>query len=509
LKNQLYEGKQMTVIAKLTGASSASISFEAIDWQKAVIEVRRLQMRIAKAYRERKHGRVKALQWLLTHSFYAKLLAVKRVVQNKGARTPGVDGVIWKTSDQKIKAAQTLRRCDYQTKPLKRIYIPKKQKGKLRPLSIPVMECRAQQALHLLSLEPIAELKADINSYGFRPLRSCADAIEQCFKTLSHKKSAAYVLEGDIRACFDNISHSWMLDNIPMDKEILRKWLRAGYIEQGTFHSTYQGTPQGGIISPTLLNLTLSGMEATIHAATRRADNINVIIYADDFIITGATKEVLENKVKPLIETFLGERGLSLSQEKTKITHIDEGFDFLGMNIRKYSGKLLIRPANSSIKRFLVDIRETVKRNATVKTEILIQQLNSKIQGWVNYYRHVCSSDTFNYVEKFIFQAVWQWAKRRHPDKTLRQIKDRYFRSDNTKKWIFSAKIKDKHGDMQNLDLISLNRVPIKRHVKIRAEANPYDPAYHEYLSKRISVNENIKKSSKRSMWWLRWWELL
>lgn len=202
MENPWHEEKQMTAL--VAGASSpSSISWDTIDWKTAVQEVRRLQLRIAKAFREGKHGKVKSLQWILTHSFYAKLLSVKRVVQNRGGKTPGVDGVIWNTPRQKITAALSLKRRGYKTKPLKRIYIPKKQKGKLRPLSIPSMACRAQQALHLLSLEPVAEMLADKNSYGFRPLRSTADAIQQCFNALAQKTSSSYVLEGDIKACFD------------------------------------------------------------------------------------------------------------------------------------------------------------------------------------------------------------------------------------------------------------------------------------------------------------------
>lgn len=478
-----------------TGAPSASsLGFESIQWQKVMTEVRRLQMRIAKAYREGKRGRAKALQWLLTHSLSAKLLAVKRVVQNKGAKTPGVDNVVWRTSAQKIKAALELKRQGYKTQPLKRIYIPKKQKGERRPLSIPAMNCRAQQALHLLSLDPIAESKADKNAYGFRPLRSSADAIEQCFTALALKQSATYILEGDIQACFDNISHPWLLKHIPMDKEMLRKWLAAGYMEKGILHPTETGAPQGGLISPALLNLTLSGMEAAIHAATKQKDKINVIIYADDFIITGATREILEDQVKPRVEAFLSDRGLSLSLGKTKIAHIDEGFDFLGMNVRKYKGKLIIKPAKSSIKRFLADIRETIKRNRTAKTENLILQLNPKIRGWSNYYRHVCAKKTFSSVDRHIFNALWSWAVRRHPCKGRRWVKRRYFRQEAWRNWIFSTRIIDKHGNKRNLDLVKMTKTPIKRHIKIRAEATPYDPAYHEYLN-------------KRSMW-LRWWRL-
>lgn len=495
MENQHYERTQMTVVAKpLTGALSAFPAWKSVNWKETKGYVRRLQMRIAKAYREGKPGKAKALQWLLTHSFSAKLLAVKRVVSNKGAKTPGVDNIVWETSDQKINAALSLKRRGYKTKPLRRIYIPKKQKGQFRPLSIPAMQCRAQQALHLLSLEPIAEIKADKNAYGFRPLRSTADAIEQCFIALARKVSAQYILEGDIKSCFDSISHSWLLSNTPTDKEMLTKWLSAGYMEKETLYRTESGTPQGGLCSPALLNVTLSGLEDAVKAATQRQDKVNVSIYADDFIITGATKEVLEQKVKPIVETFLCERGLTLSQAKTKITHINEGFDFLGMNIRKYSGRLIIKPAKGSVKRFLADTRKTIKSHATAKTADLIRKLNQKIRGWSNYYRHVCSKDTFHYVDHNIFQALWRWAVRRHPNKNAEWIKAKYFRTEKHQHWLFSAKIKNKEGINQNLDLVRTSKTPIKRHIKIQAAATPFDPAYHDYLNKRISKRINAKR---------------
>ena len=237
----------MTVARLLrTGASSASAKWDSINWNHTEAEVHRLQMRIAKAISEGRHGKVKALQWLLTHSFHAKVLAVKRVVQNKGGKTPGVDNIIWKTPQQKMKAALSLTRKGYQPQPLKRIYIPKKD-GRPRPLSIPTMKCRAMQGLHLLALEPVSEFYADKNSYGFRPKRSTADAIDACFKALSKKSSSQWILEGDIKSCFDKISHEWLRANIPMDQEILSKWLTAGYIDDGVLHQSELGTPQGGL----------------------------------------------------------------------------------------------------------------------------------------------------------------------------------------------------------------------------------------------------------------------
>ena len=237
----------MTATAvSLTGASSASAKWDSINWKNTKAEVHRLQMRIAKAVSEGRHGKVKALQWLLTHSSHAKLLAVRRVVQNKGGKTPGVDKIIWKTPRQKMEAARSLTRRGYQTQPLRRIYIPKKD-GRQRPLSIPTMKCRAMQGLHLLALDPIAEFYADKNSYGFRPKRSTADALEACFGALSQRGSSQWILEADIKSCFDKISHDWLRKNIPMDKEILSKWLSAGYIDNGVLHQTELGTPQGGL----------------------------------------------------------------------------------------------------------------------------------------------------------------------------------------------------------------------------------------------------------------------
>ncbi len=233
-------------VSKAGAASAKTDNWNAIEWQSVVASVSRLQMRIAKTYREGRYGKAKSLQRLLTTSYHAKLLAVRRVVQNKGAKTPDMDGIIWSTPQQKIQAAKELRRRGYKPQPLRRIYIPKKN-GKLRPLSIPSMQCRGQQSLYLLALEPIAETIADKNSYGFRPLRSTADAVEQCFNILSRRNAAQYIMEGDIRACFDSISKTWMQNNVPMDKLMLTKWLEAGYIDKEQWHPTGQGTPQGSL----------------------------------------------------------------------------------------------------------------------------------------------------------------------------------------------------------------------------------------------------------------------
>ena len=441
------------MISNEISASSDSAQWQSINWKAVEANVLKLQMRIAKATRDGKHGKAKALQWILTHSRSAKLLAVKRVSQNKGSKTPGIDGVVWNTDTRRMKAANQLSRKAYRAKPLKRIYIPKKN-GKLRPLGIPCMIDRAQQALHLLALEPVSETLADPNSYGFRPNRSTADAVSQCFKCLALKRSAKWVLEGDIKACFDKIGHQWLMDNIAIDKRMLEQWLKSGFVDKELFYDTDEGTPQGGIISPTLMLMTLSGLEQRIKStALKKGARANFIGYADDFVVTCASKEVLENDIKPLIADFLAVRGLTLSEEKTHITHINDGFDFLGFNHRKYKGKLLIK------------------------------LINPKLRGWSNYYRHCVAKQVFSYVGHKLFYALWHWAKRRHPTKSRTWIALKYF-INRKGQWQFHGWQKIKDMDCQ-FNLFQITTVPIERHVKIRSAATPFDPQYQEYLGKR------------------------
>ncbi|EGU8561434.1 group II intron reverse transcriptase/maturase, partial [Salmonella enterica subsp. enterica serovar Infantis] len=326
-------------------ASSHPIHWHSIDWKTNHQQVRKLQVRIAKAARSQQWRKVKYLQRMLTRSFSAKTIAVRRVTENAGKSTPGVDGDIWNTPEKKWNALGKMKRSGYNPRPLRRILIPKSD-GTRRPLGIPTMQDRAMQALYLLALEPASESVADYNSYGFRPMRSTADAIEALFINLAKKHSAKWVLEGDIKGCFDNISHDWLLANIPLDKQVLKKWLKAGFIENNLFNSTNSGTPQGSPISPVLANMALDGLERRLREAFggysnhhRKKYKINVVRYADDFVVTGISSELLNEKVKPIIEAFMAERGLSLSPKKTLITHIDNGFDFLGQNIRKYDGK--------------------------------------------------------------------------------------------------------------------------------------------------------------------------
>ena len=330
-----------------------------IDWRRVERNVRGIQVRIAKATQEGQWRKVKALQRWLTRSYCGKVMAARRVTENQGSRTAGVDRELWDTPETRLEAIGRMRRRGYKPKPLRRVYIPKAN-GKERPLGIPTMLDRAMQALHLLALEPVSESTSDPNSYGFRINRSTHDAMSQLFVSLSQTASAQWVLEADIKGCFDHINHDWLLRNVRMDRTVLRKWLKAGVIHKGLLQHTEEGTPQGGIISPTLANVTLNGLESGLHAHLRERMGktkaaglkVNVVRYADDFVITGSSKELLEEEVKPWVEGFLKERGLELSMEKTRIVHINEGFDFLGWNFRKYTETLLIKPSKKNEQTF-------------------------------------------------------------------------------------------------------------------------------------------------------------
>lgn len=454
--------------------------WQRIDRRKAEDYVRKLQARIVKAQREGKYGKVKSLQWLLTHSFYGRYLAVVRVTANKGKNTAGVDRVKWSSDAAKAKAIDTLKRRGYQPMPLRRVEIPKKN-GKKRPLGIPTMKDRAMQALYLMALDPVAETTGDIHSYGFRKHRSCQDAITQCHILLcKDDKSPQWILEGDIKGCFDHISHDWLLNNIPMDKEMLRKWLKSGYVFNGSLFPTEEGTPQGGIISPTLANMTLDGLQSLVSKAVKPYDiypngkrkrivpKINLVRYADDFIVTARDKETIENILLPLIQQFMSERGLTLSEEKTKITHINDGFDFLGFNIRKYpNGKVLTKPSKDSMKSFCEKIRLKIKSNKTAKASSIVRMLNPMITGWGNYYRYGVSSKSFSRIDFEIFKSLWRWAKRRHSKKSKHWIKDKYFLQLKGRKWCFAAiekrskSYKDKTLRLKRLGDISIKTTSV------------------------------------------------
>jgi len=482
-------GKQMTSYSGMVHSStSKEINWRSIDWKKARGEVRRLQMRIAKAVQEEDYGRVKSLQWILTHSFYAKALAVKRVTSNQGKNTPGVDGILWKSADDKMQAVHSLGQHGYKAQPLRRIYIPKKN-GKKRPLSIPTMYDRAMQALYKLALAPVAETTADRNSYGFREGRSCADAVAAAFNALSKPNSATWVLEGDITGCFDNISMNWLMDNIAMEKRILREWLKAGYVENGIAYPTRKGTPQGGIISPTLANMTLDGLEKAVCEAVPRRSRVNFIRYADDFIITGKSKTILENNVMPAVKKFLKARGLVLSEEKTKITYIKHGITFLGQTFRKHGRKFHITPSKEGVLTLIRKVGILIRKHTSAPMVIMIKKLNEILRGWANYHRHVVSSDTFRRVDNYVYEQLWRMLRRRHSNKSKKWLSKRYWRATG-RKGVFAIIVRYKNK-VKLYQVIRIGTIGIRRHRKIKADANPYLPEYGRYFWMRRHIKES------------------
>jgi len=419
-------------------------------------------------------------------------VAVRRVTENHGTHTPGVDRVIWNTPEKKTQAVNTLRQRGYQPLPARRVYIPKSN-GKTRPLGILTMRDRAMQMLYLLALTPVADTRADPNSYGFRAERSTADAMTQCHLVLGHRSSATWVLEGDITACFDRISHAWLLAHIPMDKAMLRQWLKAGYLDKHVLHPTEEGTPQGGPLSPVAATLTLDGLETLLweryHSTKKgRAHKVNFVRFADDFIITGASREVLEDDVKPLVEHFMAERGRELSQEKTVITHIEDGFDFLGHHVQRHGAKTLITPARKNVAALLDKVRTILKDHQQATAGDLMWRLNPLIRGWALYHRHQASKATFSRVDHVIFTWLWRWAKRRHPRKPAGWIRKKYFRTQQGQQWVFFGQTTHTTEDPHAVWLFTATSVPIVRHIKVRAAANPYDPAWEVYFEERLGV---------------------
>lgn len=396
---------------RLPDAAALERQWKSIDWKKAEAEVNRLQARIAKATQENKWNTVKRLQYLLTHSYYAKVLAVRKVTTNKGKKTPGVDGVLWSTPAAKMRGVLTLTDKGYKAKPLRRVFIEKKGKKTKRPLGIPCMYDRALQALYALALDPVSETTADTKSFGFRKGRCAQDACEYIFTALSRSYSPEWVLEGDIKGCYDHISHDWLIKHIPMDKSVLKQFLKAGFVFRDELFPTDAGTPQGGIISPILANLTLDGMQKVlsdhfdlsakgeVSAFVHNKSRVNLVRYADDFIVTAATKEIAE-EAKDILRDFLQARGLELSEEKTVITHIDDGFDMLGWTFRKFKGKLIVKPSKKALKALKASLSETILgRGKAWKQEVLIGVLNRLIRGWANYHQSVCASEAFSHID--------------------------------------------------------------------------------------------------------------
>ena len=481
--------------------------WHAVDWRRVDRQVRTMQMRIAKATQEGDWRRVKALQRSLTRSFSARAVSVRRVTENQGKRTAGVDRELWETPASKWTAVSKLKqRRGYRPAPLRRVYIPKAN-GKERPLGIPTMKDRAMQALHLLSLEPVVESQSDPNSYGFRRNRSTADAMGQLFVCLAQKASAPWVLEADIEGCFDHINHSWLVEHARMDKQIVHKWLKAGVVYKGQLTATDAGTPQGGIISPTLANVALNGLEsgliehlgATSSSKKVRGLKVNVVRYADDFVITGASKEVLENEVRPWVEAFLAQRGLRLSPAKTRITHIEDGFDFLGWNFRKYSGTLLIKPSKKNVQAFYGKVREIVVSHKMVKQAELIQLLNPVLRGWAQYHHPVVAKETFSRIDSLLWWRLTRWARRRHPKKSPRWVAEKYWPNVEGRSE-FAVRVPTDDSAPRWARLYRLADTEIVRHQKVKGDYNPFDPKWEAY-GEDLRAKRLLKSMAYRKQW--------
>ncbi len=479
----------MTFIEPTAGRGALD-DWSGIDWPAVERNVRRLQERIFRASQNGEHAQVKNLQRLLVRSSSAKLLAIRRVTQiNRGKRTPGIDGVVCTGPSSRLAMFRKgLNFKGYRPKPVRRVYIPKAG-GKQRPLGIPTMLDRVMQALVTLALEPEWEPRFEANSYGFRPGRCTMDAIEAIYRALSQKGSSRWVLDADIAKCFDQIDHAALLGRLPVFTTTIRRWLKAGVVELGTLNTTMMGTPQGGIISPLLANIALDGMERLFGA--ERSDGrqivpcmrkgsdrgINLIRYADDFVVTAPSREVLENDVVPRLAVFLADRGLQLSAAKTRIVHIDDGFDFLGFNIRRFpNGKLLVRPQKEKVSAHRRALSAFLRENRQRPTAEVIVALSPVIRGWCNYYRHAVAKRTFCVLDDHVWRITYKWAKRRHPNKTRHWVVNRYYGVDRGHGWVLCD---------GRLRLPRHNETRVSRFVKVKGKVSPFDPNLRDYWEDR------------------------
>lgn len=478
-------------------------------WRKAESIIAKLQHRIAKATLEGDYRKIRNLQRLLVKSLSARLKAVRQCAQeNKGKNTPGIDGELWTTPKLKLDGAFLLRKRS-KTKPLLRIYIPKKD-GSLRFLGIPVILDRARQALWNLALIPVIESTSDPVSYGFRPYRGCWDAHAQIKVVFSRKNSPQWILDADIRKCFDTISHDWLLENTPMETKVLKSWLKSGFLDAGKFFTTEEGTPQGGVISPTLSNHVLNGMYDVLRKAfprkqvgisserTSYSSQINLIRYADDFIVTGRSKRQLE-RVQSILTEFLTPRGLELHPGKTQIVHINEGFNFLGWTFIKGKNGYLQRLISKDAQQFhKAKLRDLVKNSKNKPPSALIADLNPVIRGWCNYHR-CCSGiwSVWSKTNQYLHRLLWKWARNRHTRRSRLWIYDKYWKRVD-KRLTFVAP-SDKNLTYYKMTPYKFTKLPIRR---LKGATNVYLTTNKEYVRKIwLQKQVDLEAGLRQTLW--------
>lgn len=479
---------KVDVVSKATtGALGQTETWASLDWARANRQVQKLRQRIFRATQQREWKRVRDLQKLLLRSYSNYVLSVRQV--NQGRNTPGVDGKLADTAQKRIRLVRRLQENPpHRPRLVRRVYIPKAN-GKQRPLGIPTIEDRVRQHVVKTALEPEWEARFEPTSYGFRPGRSTHDAIEHLFRLLRKGLPHQWVLDADIRGAFDHINHHYLLTQLEHfpGRQQVQEWLQAGYLEYGQLHRTEEGTPQGGIISPLLANIALDGLHQMLkglRSTKGQQDRLGYVRYADDFVVVAPRRELLE-QVKPLISAWLEERGLELNEEKTRLVHINQGFNFLGCNLRRYRGKLLVKPQKEKVLAKLKEVGQWLKAHKAIAQEKVIQHLNPILRGWANYYRHVVSKRVYSYMDHRLVQMLWRWAKRRHPSKGLGWVKARYFKQVGNQSWRFAAETEDRRGSKARVILYQMTDTPIIRHVMVRGGNSPDDPALGQYWAER------------------------
>jgi RNA-directed DNA polymerase len=505
-----YQGKSSMQASSLANGTEKQTDWNAINWRKANRAVRNLRHRIFWAAQEGNLKKVRSLQKLLLRSYSNRLVSVRRVAQiNAGKHTPGVDKLVIKTPAARGKMVDALAHYAlWKAKPVRRVYIPKAN-GKLRPLGIPVVADRCIQAMVKNALEPAWEAKFEGTSYGFRPGRSCHDAIEKIYGLARPNKTKKWVLDADIKGAFDNISHDYLLKAIgPVPgRELIKQWLKAGYVEQEVFQATEQGTPQGGVVSPLLANIALHGMEEALGVKyDYRGQLIGtraVVRYADDFVCFCETKEDAE-QVQGILSVWLAERGLTLSAEKTRIVHLTEGFDFLGFNIRHYPApltsrtgwKLLIKPSKESVQEVQKKLQGLWAKVQGSNTQSVLTKLNPVIRGWANYFRTAVAKEIFSKLDSWMFYKADRYAKRTHPKKPKSWRHRKYwgrFNLDRLDPWVFG----DKHTGGY---LLKFSWFPIERHTLVKGTSSPDDPRLKDYWAKRQAAKAKDLTFSKQQL---------